>query len=95
MAVEVEVLHFFFLALTTTVVDSDWDSGRKSSHSFKLGENMRFIVISLTAAPLTFDLSIVSGGYLPVKLLINQASHSRSYVLYLQVNIYLWRVTNR
>ena len=55
---------FLFLALTTTVVDSDWDSGRKSSHSFKLGENMRFIVISLTAAPdcrepLTFDLSTV------------------------------------
>ena len=43
---------FLFLALTTTVVDSDWDSERKSSHSFKLGENMRFIVISLTAAPL-------------------------------------------
>ena len=53
---------FLFLALTTTVVDSDWDSGRKSSHSFKLGENMTFI--SLTAAPdcrepLTFDLSTV------------------------------------
>ena len=54
---------FLFLALTTTVVNSDWDSGRKSSHSFKLGENMTFI--SLTAAApdcrelLTSDLSTV------------------------------------
>ena len=49
----------FFSSNHCYVVDSDWDSVRKSSHSFKLGENMTFI--SLTAAPdcrepLTFDL---------------------------------------
>ena len=60
------------------MVDSDWDSKRKSSHSFKLGENMTFI--SLTAAapdcrePLTSDLStlvdIIQSNFSSTQLVI-------------------------
>ena len=78
----------FFSSNHCYVVDSDWDSVRKSSHSFKLGENMTFI--SLTAAPdcrepLTFDLSTLVDIFQS-----NFSSTKVVMVIVLCCFIYLW-----